>query len=170
MRFASGTTSFGVALIVSSIGLLPAGQSYAAASGEAAIKARIDFMKDDVEAHWKPLAAFASKGTGSLGDVEKNALVLRDLTKKLPDHFPKDTGRGKYPDKLTRTLPVVWENWDGFRAANQRLATETEKLARLAKEGNKDAVIDMIGKSGSYAKTKIGCAECHSDFRGERVK
>jgi cytochrome c556 len=46
--------------------------------------------------------------------VEKNATALAKLAEKLPAHFPKDTGRGKYPDKLTRSLPAIWENWDAF--------------------------------------------------------
>jgi cytochrome c556 len=141
-----------------------------AASGEEVIKARINFMKDEMEGHWKPLAAYASKGTGSLADVEKNASSLAKLAEKIPAHFPKDTGRGKYPDKLTRALPAIWEDWEGFKQDAQVLAEQSAKLARLAKEGKKDAVIDLIGASGSYAKTNIGCAECHADFRGARVK
>ena len=155
--------------IVAGITVWPVAQSYAA-SGEEVIKARINFMKDEMEAHWKPLAAYASKGTGSLTDVEKNAMALAELAKKIPAHFPKDTGRGKYPDKMTRALPAIWTDWDGFNMDAQRLHEESVKLARLAKEGKKDAVIEMIGSSGSYAKTQIGCAECHSDFRGPRVK
>ena len=157
------------ATAVSGVTLLPMGLSYAA-SGEEVIKARVNFMKDEMERHWKPLAAFASKGVGSLADVEKNAGALVKLAEKIPAHFPKDTGRGKYPDKLTRALPLIWEDWDGFKKDNQRLAQESEKLAGLAKEGNKDAVIELIGTSGSYNRTKIGCAECHKNFRGAAAK
>ena len=161
----------GVAVATGMLGvaLLSVAPSYAA-SGEEIIKARINFMKDDIEGHWKPLAAFASKGVGSLADVEKNAAALAKLSEKLPAHFPKDTGRGKDPDKLTRSLPAIWENWEVFQKANRMLAVESEKLARLAKEGNKEAVVDLIGPSGSYAKTKIGCADCHENFRGDRAK
>ena len=162
MRLAVGILGFVAATIVS-------GGTHAA-SGEEVIKARINFMKDEMEGHWKPLAAYASKGTGSLADVEKNASALAKLAEKIPAHFPKDTGRGKYPDKVTRALPVIWEDWEGFKQYTQRLAQESEKLARLAKEGKKDSVIELIGASGSYGKTNIGCAECHADFRGARVK
>lgn len=155
--------------VVSGLMLLPTGVSYSA-SGEEVIKARINFMKDDIEAHWKPLAAYASKGKGSLADVEKNAGVLAKLAAKIPGHFPKDSGRGKFPDKMTRTLPAVWTDWEGFKKDAQRLADQSAKLASLAKEGNKDAVVNLIGKSGKYSKTKIGCAECHDTFRGKRVK
>lgn len=145
------------------------GTSYAA-SGEEVIKARINFMKDEIGDHWEPLAAYAKSGKGSLADVEQNAMALAKLAKKIPGHFPKDTGRGKYPDKLTRALPVVWTDWAGFEKDTQRLVDQSEKLASLAKAGNKDAVVQMIGKSGKYSRTKIGCAECHKTFRGEKVK
>jgi len=169
MRLAARMVGFIAASAVLCGMLLSTGLSHAA-SGEEVIKARINFMKDEVEAQFKVLGAFAKSGKGSLADVEKSAMALVALSKKMPEHFPKDTGRGKYPDKITRTLPVVWTDWDGFQKDVQRLAEGSEKLARLAKEGNKDAVVDLIGPSGRYGKTKIGCVECHDTFRGARVK
>ena len=169
MRLAARIVGFGAATIISGVILWPIAPSYAA-SGEEIIKARVNFMEEEVQGHWKPLAAFASKGRGSLADVEKNARALGKLAEKIPGHFPKDTGRGKYADKLTRALPAIWEDWEGFKQDAQRLGEQSEKLARLAKEGKKDDVIELIGTSGSYAKTNIGCAECHSNFRGAKVK
>ena len=56
--------SKGFIVVAAALGtlVLPAPASYAA-SGEEVIKARVNFMKDEIEAHWKPLAAYASKGT-----------------------------------------------------------------------------------------------------------
>jgi len=156
------------ALVVLSGGIAASAAVSHAASGEEVIKARIDFMKDQLEANWKPLAAFV-KGQGTLADVEKHARNLSRLASDIPKHFPKDTGRGKYPDKLTRTLPAVWEDWDGFRKDAQRLAEGGDRLARLAREGKKDEVLEMIGPGG-YGSTKIGCVECHDNFRGPRAK
>ncbi len=169
MRVAIKIMGLVVVIAVSGVTLLPVGLSHAA-SGEEVIKARIDFMQDEVEGQWKTLAAFAKAGNGSLADVEKSARALANLSKKITAHFPKDTGRGNYPDDVTRTLAAVWKDWGGFEKDVQRLANESEKLARLAREGDKDAVVTMIGTSGSYARTKIGCAECHETFRGARVK
>ena len=168
MRFSARTIGFMVA-VVSGFTLLPLGPSHAA-SGEEVIKARIDFMKDEVENQWKTLAAYAKSGTGSLTEVEKSASALVALTKKIAAHFPKDTGRGNYPDNVTRALPAIWKDTEKFQKDIQRMAEESEKLARLAKAGDKDAVMTMIGPSGSYARTKIGCAECHESFRGPGVK
>lgn len=162
MGFAAATAVFGSSL-------LSMGPSYAA-SGEEAIKARIDFMKGEMSDHWNPLAAYAKKGKGSLADVEKNARALVKIAEKIPAHFPKDTGRGNYPDKMTRALPVIWTDWEGFEKDVKKLAEGSDKLARLAKDGNKDAVVALIGSSGKYSKTKIGCAECHKTFRGKKAK
>ncbi len=169
MRFSFRTIGFVVAAVVSVFALLPIGPSHAA-SAEEVIKARVDFMENEVGGQWRILAAYAKSGKGSLADVEKSARALADMTKKIPAHFPKDTGRGNYPDNVTRALPAIWKDTEKFQKDIQRMAEESEKLARLAKEGNKDAVVAMIGPTGSYPRTKIGCAECHESFRGARPK
>jgi cytochrome c556 len=169
MHLSFRTSGFVAAAVVSGFTLLPMGSSLAA-SAEEVIKARINFMEDEVGGQWRLLAAFAKSGKGSLADVEKSARALSDLAKKIPAHFPKDTGRGNYPDNVTRALPAIWKDSERFQKDIQRLADESEKLARLAKEGNKDAVVAMIGPTGSYPRTKIGCAECHESFRGARAK
>ena len=168
MQFAAKFAALVAATIVFST-VWFAGASHAA-SGEEVIKSRVAFMEDEMEGHWKPLAAFAKSGSGSLADVEKNARAIAKLAKEIPKHFPKDTGRGKYPDKMTRALPAIWEDPEGFKRDIQALVDGSEQLARLASEGKKDEVVEMIGPSGSYAKTKIGCAGCHDHFRGRRVK
>ena len=161
----------GFSLVAAALGTiaLPSETSYAA-SGEEVIKARVNFMDDDIGGHWKVLAAYAKSGKGSLAEVEQSAMELAKLAKKIPELFPKDTGRGHFPDKVTRALPAIWTNWDGFQKDAQALADRSEKLAELAKKGDQEAVVKIIGKSGSYARTQVGCAECHKNFRGERVK
>lgn len=169
MRVAIKVLGLVVLTAVSGITLLPVGLSHAA-SGPDVIKARIAFMEDEVEAHWRTLAAYVKAGQGSLADIEKSARALANLAKKIPAHFPKDTGRGNFPDDVTRSLPIIWKDWSGFEKEVQRLATESEKLAVLAKAGDREAVLNMIGPTGTYNRTKIGCAECHETYRGARPK
>ena len=78
MRLAARIMGLVTATVVSGVTLLSIAPAQAA-SGEEVIKARIDFMKDEIESHWKPLAAFVRKGAGSLADVEKNATALAKL-------------------------------------------------------------------------------------------
>lgn len=141
-----------------------------AATGEEVIKARVNFMEEEIGHEWKILANFAKNGKGSLADVEKSANELAALAKKIPGHFPKDTGRGSFPDDMTRAMPDIWKDPKGFEKAVQHLADKSAELARLAKAGDKDAVVNLIGTSGSYAKSQIGCNDCHESFRGARVK
>jgi cytochrome c556 len=170
MRLAVRMSGIALATVVLGVALLPGKTAYAA-SGEEVIKARINFMNDDVDKkNWRVLAAFAAKGQGSLADVEKAANALADLAEKIPGHFPKDTGRGNYPDKLTRSLPDIWMNPEEFNKDIRRLADQSRNLARLAREGQKDEVLAIIGTSGSYNRSKIGCGECHQNFRGPAVK
>jgi cytochrome c556 len=169
MRFPVGIVGVATAMFVSGMALIAA-QSSHAASGDEVINARIDFMKEDLGGHWRTLAAFAKGGKGTLADVEKAANAIASTAKKIPTHFPKDTGRGKYPDSLTRSLPAIWTDWAKFEKEVQRLVDGSTTLARLAREGNKEAVVSTIGASGSYARTSIGCAECHKAFRGPAVK
>lgn len=169
MRFGKVGMGLAIAASVSGLALWPSVTSLAA-SGEDVIKARIKFMEEELGGHWKVLAAFAKTGKGSLADVEKSALALVGLARELPSHFPKGSGRGTFPDDVTRALPAIWEEWPHFEKDARLLVDGSEKLAKLAKAGDTDAVVDMIGKSGSYARTKIGCAECHTHFRGARVK
>ena len=155
--------------VVAAASILSAAHAAGTASGEQVIKSRIDFMDEQLYGEFKVLAGYVRSGKGSLADVEKSAKTINNLAKQIPKHFPKDTGRGKYPDKLTRTLPAVWEDWDGFKKDTQRLVEGSDRLARLAREGKKDEVLELIGPGG-YNSTRIGCAECHDNFRGPRAK
>lgn len=166
MRISAGMKKVTAAVSLAGIALVSIGHTHAA-SGEEVIKTRIDFM-ENMEKHWRQIAAFV-KGKGTLADVEKHARAISKQANDIPKHFPKDTGRGKYPDKLTRALPVIWEDPEGFKQDTKRLIDGSETLARLAREGKKDEALEMIGP-GSYARTKIGCAECHDNFRGAKVK
>lgn len=169
MRPALKSMGLVLAIAVSGASWLAVAPSYAA-TGEEVINARSDFMKKQMEEHWKPIGAFAKSGVGSLDEVAKNASEIAELAKKIPEHFPKDTGRGALPDKVTRTLPVVWTDPDGFKKAVQAMVDGSAKLASLAKAGDKAGAIALIGESGSYARTKIGCSDCHDKFRGAAVR
>jgi cytochrome c556 len=168
MRGAVGIAGIIVAAMASSLLVMPQGY---AASGEEVIEGRQKFMREEIGSHWKRLAAFAkSGGEGSLADIEKSAQAISGLAKKIPGHFPKDTGRGAYPDTMTRALPAVWTEQQKFQGYVQKLEEESAKLAAVAKAGDKAGALAMIGETGSFNKTKIGCADCHSAFQGPSVK
>lgn len=156
----------GLVVVAAMWGTVPA----LAASGEEIIKARVNFMEEEIGREWKVLANFAKNGKGSLADVEKSANALTALAKKIQEHFPKDSGRGNFPDDMTRALPDIWKDPKAFSKAIQHFADQSAELAKLAKAGDKDAAVNLIGTSGSYARSNIGCNDCHESFRGARVK
>lgn len=156
-------------IAVAAVLLVPMG-SPTAASGEEVIKSRLNFMKKVVRKHFNTINAYAKSGKGTPADIEKSAIALQKLAKKIPSHFPKGTGRGDYPAKMTRALPAIWKDSKGFEKEIQFLADESAKLAAVAKTGNKDAILKQIGPAGKYSKSRLGCGSCHKKFRGGRVK
>lgn len=156
----------GIAVIaaVAAVLLLPAG-SPNAASGDDAIKQRKELMKKVVGKNWKAIKAYAKKGEGTPAAVASHAEAISKAAGKIAALFPKGTGRGDYPDKVTRALPAIWKDWSDFEKGTKVLAAETAKLAAVARSGNKDAIVKQIAATG-----KLGCGGCHKPFRGAKVK
>lgn len=162
MRLVVGIVGLSAVAIV---GLLMLSTPSSAASGEAAIEARIDLMRKDVLQNWKPITAYAKEGKGSPADVARRAKALSAAAAKIPALFPRGTARGDFPDKVTRALPAIWRDWAGFEKATKALVDESAKLSKIAGGGDKSAIIMQIGMTG-----KNGCGGCHKPFRGAKVK
>lgn len=122
-------------------------------------------MKKVVGKNWKAIKAYAKKGEGTPAAVAAHAEAISKAAAKIPALFPKGTGRGDYSDKMTRALPAIWKDWSGFEKGAKALATESAKLAVIARNGDKDAIVKQIGATG-----KLGCGGCHKPFRGAKVK
>jgi cytochrome c556 len=149
---------------VAGLALISAGTIHAALTGEAAIKARQDAMKANSK-HMKVIQAFVKDGKGSAADVAKSAKEIAETSKKIPSLFPKGSGRGDFPDKTTRALPTIWKDWAGFEKAASTTAAAAEKLATVAKAGDKDAIKKQVA-----VLSKDGCGACHKTYRGEKAK
>lgn len=136
-----------------------------AAEGEDAIKMRVEHMKSGIAKPFGAIKAFIQKGEGTAADVAKNATMLSEAAMKIPEGFPKGTGRGDFDEKMTRALPKVWEDWSGFEANAKALSDEAAKLATIADSGDMDAIKAQFGEVG-----KNGCGACHKAYRGDEVK
>ncbi len=150
--------------VVAMLALMSSETIHAAMSGEAAIKARQEAMKSNSN-DMKAIQAFLKDGKGTAADVEKSATSIAATTKKLSGLFPKGSGRGDFPDKATRALPAIWKDSAGFEKAAATTVSEAEKLAAVAKAGDKDAIAKQVA-----VLNKEGCGGCHTTYRGERVK
>lgn len=149
---------------VAGLALMSSETIHAALTGEAAIKARQDAMKSN-SSDMKVIQAFVKDGKGSAADVAKSATAIAGISKKIPSLFPKGSGRGDFPDKATRALPAIWKDMAGFEKAAATTAAEAQKLATVAKAGDKDAIAKQVA-----VLNKDGCGACHTTYRGERVK
>lgn len=118
-----------------------------------------------ISKNWKPIKAYAKKGSGTPADVIKHATVINASSKKINALFPKGSGRGDFSDKETRALPAIWKDWKGFEKATSALDQESAKLIKIAGSGDKSAIAKQVGAMG-----KKGCGGCHKPFRGAKVK
>lgn len=149
---------------VAGLALMSSETIHAALTGEAAIKARQDAMKSNSK-DMKVIQAFVKDGKGSAADVAKSATSIAESSKKIPSLFPKGSGRGDFPDKVTRALPAIWKDMAGFEKAANTTVAEAQKLATVAKAGDKDAIAKQVA-----VLNKEGCGGCHTNYRGEKAK
>ena len=70
------------------------------------------------------------------------------------ESFPAGSDAGE-----TRALPTIWQQGDKFKAAQERLTSETAKLVQAAKSG------DAGNLKSQFGATAKACSACHDDFR-----
>ena len=103
----------------------------------------------------------AAKGDVSFTDeVAFHAGAINEMSKHLARLFPP--GSGKEAGE-TRALPVIWEKWDDFTAAAEKLGVESAKLAEVARSGDRAAIAAQTGELGNK-----GCGGCHDTFREKK--
>jgi cytochrome c556 len=91
-----------------------------------------------------------------LATIQKNAAIIAALAPQIPSWFPAGTGpsAGK-----TEALPAIWEKPADFKAAANRLATESAKLKTLADAG------DLAGAGAQVKAVGASCGGCHDNFK-----
>ena len=158
MRILTGT-------ILAAFVIAVAGGPANAMSGQEVIEKRRAFMKERILKPYLVAKKFAKEDQGSAGEVASAARALSQAAAQITKDYPKGTGRGDFDPKVTRALPKIWEDWNGFRNAAGVLGAEAAKLAAVADGGDKDAIAAQFGQTG-----KLGCGGCHKPFRGAKVK
>ena len=86
--------------------------------------------------------------------VQRNAVFLDALSRMAWDGFDPSTKSVK-----SHALPEVFSEPAKFRAAAERLESETSKLASVSKSGDEAAVKAQIGAMGK------ACQSCHDQFQ-----
>ncbi len=108
----------------------------------------------------RTLKGFAG-GRGSAEDAAAAATVIADAAPTIPALFPAGSGMAALPDSESKE--VIWEEWEEFVAATERLGEKAAALQAAIAEGDSGAIGAAFGDLG-----KNGCGGCHSKFREKR--
>jgi cytochrome c556 len=106
-----------------------------------------------------------SANMGAIGDILKHKLPyqshiaahaqdIQRMSTLIPDAFKKDIATGK-----TDAKPELWKEWDKFTAAADAMGREAAELAKVAQNGNMEAISAQVKKLGE------ACSNCHKPYR-----
>jgi cytochrome c556 len=126
--------------------------------------------QDDAEAVIEYRQSVMNAQAGHVGAVSRVARGQVDLMEHVVDHadalqstaamipaiFPEGSTGGD-----SDALPAIWENWDGFVQAADRLEQAAADLRRAAEAG------DRAGVAQGFAAVGQACSGCHNDYRAE---
>ena len=157
-RTVSWTIGAGLAVFVT---LGASGQGQVASEDEALAVAeeRSKTMKS-MGRSMRTLKRFA-EGRGEAEDAAAAATVIAEAAPTLPSLFPAGSGMAALPDSESKE--VIWEEWDAFVAATERLGEKAVALQAAIGAGDSGGIGAAFGDLG-----KNGCGGCHSKFREKR--
>jgi len=105
-----------------------------------------------------PMSAVA-KGEAPLSDATvTQAATLATVSRLIPVGFAPESQSAPGP---TKAKPEIWKSFDEFKKRAEALATETAKLAEVAKKK------DLEGFKTQFAATTAACKACHDTFRAQ---
>jgi cytochrome c556 len=87
--------------------------------------------------------------------LQADAQVVADWARQIPTMFPPGTESGHN----THAKPDIWSNRADFDQRSAALATEADKLVRLA------AAADKAGFAEQWKVTGAVCGGCHRSYR-----
>ena len=157
-RTLSWTIGAGLAAFVA---LGASGQGQVASEEEAmeVAEKRSETMKS-MGRSMRTLKGFA-EGRGTAEEASAAATVIADAAPTLPSLFPAGTGMAALPDSESKD--VIWEEWDEFVAATERLGEKAVALQAVLSSGDSGQIGAAFGDLG-----KNGCGGCHRKFREKR--
>lgn len=128
-------------------------------AGEDAIKYRKAVMSA-VGGHMNAISTILKTGVGDMKDIPVHADAMAGLANMTGHIFPKDSGP---MDGETAAKADIWEKPDDFNKIVMAFVAEAEKLAAVAKSGDKAAIGGQLGALGKNA-----CKACHDDYKEKK--
>lgn len=109
----------------------------------------------------KAFSNFMKRGDGNPLELAAMAGEITVEAPKIPDLFPEHTGMKENEDSEAK--PEIWQNWDDFVAATNRLADSATALEVVFESGD-------LGEIGARIKAlgDEGCGGCHKKFRQKK--
>ena len=144
------------AVMVASISLAVSNSAYAHGGGSVYEKRHV--YMNELGDIMKTFGNFVKRGEGDLADLSQKAARIIELAPDLPSHFPPDTGLNH--NKESQAKPIIWEKWDDFTSASERLidlGKDLEAAFSSKDEVQISAAVKQMGEKG--------CRACHSQFR-----
>ncbi|RMD62353.1 MAG: cytochrome c [Alphaproteobacteria bacterium] len=124
------------------------------------IKYRQAVMKA-IGGHTGAIVGVAKGEVSFIGHVAAHARAIHDMSKLIPDLFPKGSDRAAFAE--TRALPDIWADWAKFEAAARKLQEESARMIQVAEGGGDAAAIGAQLQNMGKA-----CGGCHKPFRAEK--
>ena len=144
------------ALLVASISLAVSNSAYAHGGGPVYEKRHV--YMNELGDIMKTFGKFVKRGEGDLADLSQKAARIIELAPELPSHFPPDTGLNH--NKESQAKPIIWEKWDDFISASERLVDLGIDLKAAISSENEAQISAAVKQMGEE-----GCRACHSQFR-----
>lgn len=130
-----------------------------ASASEDDIKYRKATMKA-VGGHMTAIATILKTGAGDPADIPLHANAMSDLAKITAHAFPEGSSK---MDGETEATMAIWDKPEDFKKVTMAFIAESEKLAKVAADGDKAAIGAQLGALGKNA-----CKACHDDFREKK--
>ncbi len=143
-------------VLVASISLVVGNSAYAHGGGPVYEKRHV--YMNELGDIMKAFGNFVKRGKGDLTDLSQKAARIIELAPELPSHFPPDTGLNH--NKESQAKPIIWEKWDDFTSASERLVDLGKGLESAIASKDKSQISAAVKQMGEE-----GCRACHSQFR-----
>ncbi|MYD78100.1 MAG: cytochrome c [Gammaproteobacteria bacterium] len=144
------------AILVALISLAVSNSAYAHGGGPVYEKRHV--YMNELGDIMKAFGKFVKRGEGDLADLVQKATRIIELAPELPSHFPPDTGLNH--NKESQAKPIIWEKWDDFTSASERLVDLGTGLKAAFSSEDEAQISTAVKQMGEE-----GCRACHSKFR-----
>ncbi len=128
-------------------------QNAQAQSGKAFIGYRQRVMKT-IGANMGAVGAILKNKLPQKENIQTHAQIISLSSQLIPSAFEKQVTTGP-----TDAKPGIWEDFDGFKKATEKLQRESKRFAEISRQGSAQEIVGQMKKVGK------ACKGCHKEYR-----